>query len=86
MTPVISTDMQKLVLRVTCAVVVVLGAALQMLIAGTFSWQAVATSLIAAVGGAFGGVTKLGPGHVDVATLPLELQLQETVRPPAGPG
>lgn len=66
--------MQKLALRVSSAFVVVLGAALQMLIAGTFSWQAVATSLVAAVGGALAGVTKLGPGHADISQLPAEWQ------------
>lgn len=78
MKPVISPELQRWGLR---ALALLLGGLSALLLKQQpITLEAVMSTVVAALGGATFGNTTLGPGHVDVQTLPAELQ--ESVRPP----
>lgn len=75
MKPGLSPELLRWALRALGAAVTALAAMQQ------WTWQGVVTAVVAAVGGAMAGTSILGPGHVDIETLPADIR--ESVRPPS---
>jgi len=78
MKPTISPELQRWGMRAIALALAGLSALL--LKQQPITLEAVLSIIAAAIGGTAFGNTTLGPGHVDVQTLPAEIQ--ESVRPP----
>lgn len=74
MKPGLSPELLRWALRALGAAVTALAALQQ------WTWQGAFTAVVAAVGGTLAGTSILGPGHIDLQTLPKEIR--DSVRPP----